>query len=196
MASWPNGTMGRRPMVLAIATAVLAVAAIALIVSMQGDYRAPVVQSPRPRGAPVVASGVVAADAAPANVVDGAVEAQPVDAPQAPIDDTAPARRAEREALLAKVRNSGSGHEGWDDQASEIFTTAVGDSGTVVESECFIAGCAATLSFPSRAAYEHEIDSLEESRQYRAWTGGKVLTLPELRRDGSEVLALVLYRPD
>jgi hypothetical protein len=192
--------MGRRPLFLAIVAAAVAAAAIALVVSLRGEYRAPEVEGARPSDAPVVATAVPAVtvtDAAPAPVdaapVDDAAVAPPFDA--APATDGT-ARRAEREALLAKVRDSGNGREGWDDQATDIFTAAIGSTGTIVDSGCFIAGCAATITFPSRAAYQHEIDTLEESQRYRAWTGGKVLTLPELRPDGSEVLAIVLYRPD
>jgi hypothetical protein len=188
--------MTGRSLVLAIAGAALVAAAVALVVTLRGEYRArPTAPTGDARPAPVALAPADAPTPTPPPTPITIADATPPQA--APGDASADVDpRTEREALVAKVRDSGAGREAWDDQATGLFTAAAGETGAVVDSGCFIAGCEATLSFPSRAGYQHDIDSFVSSERYRGWTGGKVVTRAEVRTDGSVVVALVLYRPD
>jgi hypothetical protein len=182
--------MGRRSIVLVAAGVALAVAAVALWTSMRGEYRAP------PGGAAATTIdatrvAVVSPDAAAPPALDAT--APP---PDALVSDAPSPAAEERDAAVATIRGSGPAHEVWDDQATDIFAAVVAGAGEIVDSGCYIAGCAATLSFSSRAAYERALEALEASDRYRAWTGGKRITAPEIREDGSVIVALILSRPD
>lgn len=124
----------------------------------------------------------------------------PVDAPQvvarADAASSAPAARDERETVLGDLRNSGTGHEPWDVQAITVFDSISRGQVTTSEVGCFIAGCGATFVFPSLAEYRRDFDALQTADAYRAWTGGKRWTTPEVGSDGRVSVALVLYRPD
>ena len=161
---------------------------------MRGEYRSP------QRGAPAVTSdasrtAAVSPDAASLPVHEDATPLAA--APPDPLASDPPSPAAEeRAAALNRMRASGPAHEVWADQAADIFAAAAAGSGHVVDSGCYIAGCAATLSFPSGDAYQRATEALEVSDRYRAWTGGKHLTSPEIRKDGSVIVALTLSRPD
>ncbi len=165
---------------------VVAAMAVLLLTRTHGEYHAPP-QSPRaPIGSPP------ATPPPPASMPDASPVAVTPDAPARDVDDVA--ARDAREQLLARVRASGDAREEWDEQARALFATA---SGAVVSDVgCYVAGCAATLAFTSRDSYARSIEALQGSDAYRAWTGGKMFSPPEVRGDGSVVVALVLYRPD
>jgi hypothetical protein len=110
--------------------------------------------------------------------------------------DAGIAARQERETVLASLRESGEGHEGWETQATELFGSLANRDTQVSDVGCYIAGCAATFTFSSQAAYHSQIDRLQTSPAYAAWTGGKRYSAPETREDGRVIVALVLYRPD
>ncbi|MDB4953677.1 MAG: hypothetical protein JWO36_1246 [Myxococcales bacterium] len=107
----------------------------------------------------------------------------------------ATAAREERTTVLASVRDSGEAHESWEAQGTSLLRAFEGQ-GTVSDVGCYVAGCGATLTFRSQAAYQRALDDITASAAYREWTGGKRLTSPEIAADGSVSVALVLYRPD
>ncbi len=130
---------------------------------------------------------------------DAAAIVTPADAPRllaSMIDAAAPAARAEREAVMTTLAHSGIGDEAWAAQAGALFTAIAQPPVTVSVTGCYIAGCGATFTFASEADYRRTLAGLAELAAYRAWTGGKKLTNPETRSDGSVVVGLVLYRPD
>jgi hypothetical protein len=95
--------------------------------------------------------------------------------------------------MLALLRNSGPGKESWNGQANAIFDL-VAESGARLRSDCFVAGCAATFSFPSEDAYQASAARLVQTSEYRGWTGGKELVAD---RVGEHVtVTVLLYRPD
>jgi hypothetical protein len=104
--------------------------------------------------------------------------------------------RAEREALVDGLRNSGSGRESWDDQARTLLGSLAAADAEVTWGGCFVAGCTATIVFASREAYDHAIDDVARGSAFHAWTGGKKWSAPEIGDDGRLTAALVLYRPD
>ncbi len=106
------------------------------------------------------------------------------------------AARDEREAVLASLRDSGPSAESWDAQATMLLDSVARSPAAASETGCFVAGCGATFTFPSKTEYQRRLDSLLASDGYLAWTGGRRLTAPETRPDGRIVMALVLYRPD
>jgi len=104
--------------------------------------------------------------------------------------------RADREALVERVRSSGSGKEPWDDQARVLLGSLAGTDVEVTWGGCYIAGCTATIVFSSRDAYDHAVDDVARGSAFHAWTGGKKWSAPEVGDDGRWTAALVLYRPD
>jgi hypothetical protein len=99
-------------------------------------------------------------------------------------------------AALARLRASGSGRESWDGQATSLLEAAAVGALSSTAPECYSAGCAATFTFANDARYRERAAALTASDAYQAWTGGKVLTEPDLRPDGRVVVTLLLYRPD
>lgn len=114
-------------------------------------------------------------------------------------DASSPSRdsssRAEREAALQRLRRSGPADEGWNAQAGAVFD-AIKPSAAVSAVGCYVVGCAATLTFSSEAAYREQLARVQALAAYRAWTGGKQITGPDVQADGRVVVALFLYRPD
>jgi hypothetical protein len=176
--------MSRR---ILVATALVAVLVIALYVLVRRSNTEPEART-KPRDAVVVAPPL----APPSE--PSVTPTTPLDARA--IDPAAAAARQERETVLASVRDSGEGHEAWEAQGTALFDAFAKRGARVTGSSCYIAGCAATLGFPSQAAYRRALDEVQASEAYLAWTGGKRLTSPELAEDGRVTVALVLYRPD
>jgi hypothetical protein len=177
----------RRPWILIAAGGIVAAMTVLLYAVTRGEYQAPP-QRPAP-----------ALDSRPGTARSSA--ALPQASPLAVAPDANTARDADalaardaREELLARVRASGDARESWDGQAKALFDAAGG--AVAADVGCYVAGCAAELTFPSRDRYARSIDALQGSDAYQAWTGGKVLSPPEVRDDGSVVVAIVLYRPD
>jgi hypothetical protein len=180
-----------RRIALLVAASLVAAAGVILAVSMRRE--APASSAARPRA--VDARGADATIArADVDAPAAAIAAEP--APPAAEPDAGAAARDERLAAIATLERSGPGREDWDASAMAIFDAADTGSVEVTSVGCFIAGCAATMTYASRDAYARGLERLQGSAPYRAWTGGKVLTRPELLADGRVVVALVLYRPD
>jgi hypothetical protein len=59
-----------------------------------------------------------------------------------------------------------------------------------------MAGCTATFTFESEAAFDKATAAWRATAEVRAWTGGVQVSDPEIRRTGSVVVAVVLFRPD
>jgi hypothetical protein len=89
---------------------------------------------------------------------------------------------------LETLRSSGSGSEPWVPQA----TTLLRGFDPQARVECYVAGCAATITFDSEDAYEHAVEVV---RTDETWTGGKQWVSPE-RAGGKITAVLILYRPD
>jgi hypothetical protein len=106
------------------------------------------------------------------------------------------AASAERVQVIAGLSNSGAGAEAWNAQALALLDSLAQRGVAITDAACFVAGCGATFTFPSEAEYRRRIDELQRSDAYRAWTGGKRLTSPELAADGRVTIAVALYRPD
>ena len=100
--------------------------------------------------------------------------------------------RAQREALLARIRDAHAGHESWNERGRALLERF----GPATDGGCYMAGCTATFTFASRAAYERVRDDVTATPEYAAWTGGKQLTTPETLSDGRVIVAVVLQRPD
>lgn len=161
-----------------------------LIVGLYVAVRRPddvVVAMPGVRVAPV-------ADAPHPIAVAVAVPSPPADAPGE--DPDRAAARADREAVIGSVWSSGEAHEVWETQAKDLVQAIARDGITSDEVRCFVAGCAATLTFPSEASYRRAIADLEKLDRYIAWTGGKKLSRPEIDPAGHVIVALALFRPD
>ncbi|MEP6861951.1 MAG: hypothetical protein ABJE66_15110 [Deltaproteobacteria bacterium] len=103
--------------------------------------------------------------------------------------------RAEREAALETLRRSGPADETWSSQAGAVIDS-VKPAATVSDVGCYVVGCGATLTFDSDRTYRDALAQLASSAPYRAWTGGKQLTSPEVQSDGHVVVELLLFRPD
>ena len=100
------------------------------------------------------------------------------------------------QALLDTLKSSGSGTEAWDDQARSLLAS-LGQGDTVATyAGCYIAGCAATVQFPSRDAYDRIVDDVARGSAFHVWTGGKKWSPLETDSDGRLTAVLVLYRPD
>jgi hypothetical protein len=89
---------------------------------------------------------------------------------------------------LETLRSSGPGAEPWVPQA----TTLLRGFDPAARVECYVAGCAATITFDSEDAYEHAVEVI---RTDETWTGGKQWVSPE-RAGGKITAVLILYRPD
>ncbi len=111
-------------------------------------------------------------------------------------DAAAIAARVERRQIIAGLVESGSGAEAWDAQGTALLDSLAHRGVEMTGAACFVAGCGATFTFPSEAEYRRRIAELESSDAYRAWTGGKRLTDPEVGADGRVTIAVALYRPD
>ena len=172
---------------LLAAAVALAVLAGALLVIVRRSVELPKPPPPAP----------VAHDASPPrSAPPDAVPALPDAAADAAPGVAAAADRAERDALLAGLRESGRGDEPWDAQAGALFA-ALGRAPAVADvTGCYIAGCGATFTFPSDAAYRQRLVEVEPTDASRAWTGGRRFSKPEPMPDGRVVVGLVLYRPD
>lgn len=121
--------------------------------------------------------------------VRDAAAAPVVHTPNAPIvrhPDAAPDAAPERE--LETLRSSGSGSEPWVPQATNLLR----GFDPAARVECYVAGCAATITFDSEDAYEHAVEVI---RTDETWTGGKQWVSPE-RAGGKITAVLILYRPD
>ena len=110
-------------------------------------------------------------------------------------DASIAAARAEREAALETLRRSGPADETWSSQAGAVIDS-VKPAATVSDVGCYVVGCGATLTFDSDRTYRDALAQLASSASYRAWTGGKQLTSPEVQTDGHVVVELLLFRPD
>ena len=105
-------------------------------------------------------------------------------APLLAIAIDAPAPASARAEVIARLHESGSGVEPWDDQGQALLASLAHDGVEIRDSGCFIAGCGATYTFPSEAEYRRRFDEFAASDLYRAWTGGKRITDPERIRCG------------
>lgn len=103
--------------------------------------------------------------------------------------------RAERESAFQTLRRSGPADETWNPQAGAVFDS-LKSSATLSDVGCYVVGCGATLTFRSDRTYRDALAQLETSAPYRAWTGGKQITSPDVQSDGRVVVALLLFRPD
>lgn len=135
----------------------------------------------------------IARDAAPPPTISEHVA---IDAMSAVVITRHSAAREERETTLLGLRESGEAVEPWNEQATALFAAIGRSLATVSGAGCFIAGCGATLAFPSEAAYRRARLDIEGLEAFRAWTGGKTYTSPETLPNGTVVVGLVLYRPD
>ena len=97
---------------------------------------------------------------------------------------------------MSNLKNSGSGKEPWDDQARALFNTLAQNDTEATYIGCYVAGCGATVSFPTRDAYDRAVDDVGRGSAFHAWTGGKKWSAPEVGSDGRVTAALILYRPD
>jgi hypothetical protein len=89
---------------------------------------------------------------------------------------------------LETLRSTGSASEPWTGQATNLLH----GFDPAARVECYIAGCAATITFESDDAYEQAVETV---RTDETWTGGKQWLSPE--RSGNRITAvLILYRPD
>jgi hypothetical protein len=104
--------------------------------------------------------------------------------------------RRERAMLISNLRQSGNAAEGWAPRATALFDSIDKRAAATTRDGCFVAGCAATFAFGSRADYERARDETIKSADYRAWTGGKEWTNPEIASDGRVLAAVLLFRPD
>jgi hypothetical protein len=168
-------------LVLIVLAVGVAAAAIVLLVAIRSGGDAPT-----PRGSPTATAPAPAPDATPSGA------ARP-DRPPAEVTD--PHAQTERETLVADLRASGSGAEPWDAQGTALLAAIGRRAVATSQAGCFTAGCAATFTFASRTELDRARIEAARSPQYRAWTGGKRWTTPEVSRD-RVVITLLLYRPD
>jgi hypothetical protein len=101
----------------------------------------------------------------------------------------------ERDTALQVMRRSGLANEVWASQAGALFD-AFRRTTTVTDVECYVAGCSAILTFSSEIAYHDGLARLQALDEYRAWTGGKQWTIPEVQTDGKVIVAALVFRPD
>ena len=101
-----------------------------------------------------------------------------------------------REMVLEDLQESGSGAEDWNGDAETVFAAIGRPPVSFTEDGCFVAGCAATFTYPSKDAYERALAALPEFPPYRGWTAGKRLTPPDVHADGTVQMTVILYRPD
>jgi hypothetical protein len=163
---------------LALAAVVLLGLAIGLVVLTRPHPTSPVV--------------VARADAAAANPIAPPPPALPSTDAGAP-PSTA---RAERELLLSKIIDHLGGHEGWNEQGTDLLRAFGRGAVATSDLNCYMAGCIATFTFASEDAFHATYDEVTTSPRYAAWTGGKRVTAPELLPDGRVIVAVALERPD
>jgi len=154
--------------------AVLALAVVAagiVLFVLAREQPAAVAVAPHDAARPVATAPVVAPVAPVAVAHDAAIDAPP-----------APA------AELETLRSSGSASETWVPQAA----TLLHGFDPAAKVECYVAGCAAALTFDSNAAYDEAVETI---RTDETWRGGKKWLSAE--RGGGKITAvLILYRPD
>jgi hypothetical protein len=143
----------------------------------------------RSADAPAVASG--SSDAAPRDARIAELRPVPADA-----NADLPAARRERDEVLDRLQHSGRADEPWVGQAGALFAEIGHSASEMYVAGCYVAGCGATFTFRSLELYRSSLAKIEPTAVYREWTGGKQFTEPEVRADGTVVVALVLYRPD
>jgi hypothetical protein len=139
----------------------------------------------------VAAAGValfVLAREKPAEVTVIVHDAAPIPVAHEPDSPIVRHPDASPEHELEILRSSGTGSEPWVPQA----TTLLRGFDPAARVECYVAGCAATITFDSEDAYEHAVDVI---RTDETWTGGKQWVSPE-RAGGKITAVLILYRPD
>ncbi|HUJ61103.1 MAG TPA: hypothetical protein VLX92_21515 [Kofleriaceae bacterium] len=151
------------------------------------------------RGAPRVEPELARTEPTPPASVAPSHPALAPPAPAAASDDDEPTvtpevARTEREQLLGHTRSTGAAHEVWEAQGTALL--AAFPDGTTRDAGCYIAGCVATIEFRTEAAYRRSVTAWKASKGAKAWTGGKQVTDPEVRSDGSVVVGVVLSRPD
>lgn len=122
--------------------------------------------------------------------------ATPTPATPTPEPEPDPDPRFERDRLVGHIRDNLVGHEAWNAPGLAILDAAAKRATSVTDRGCYMAGCIAVFTFPTEDAYEHAAVELTESAAYTAWTGGKQVTPPEIKSDGSIVIAVALLRPD
>ncbi len=98
--------------------------------------------------------------------------------------------------MLDALRSSGSGHESWDELGRNLLGSLAQGDTEVTFAGCFVAGCAATVVFPSRDAYDRAVADVDRGSAFHVWTGGRKWSPPEQGDDGRWTAALALYRPD
>jgi hypothetical protein len=145
----------------------------------------------RPAEIPVPAPAPVRV-AVPAPAPAPAPAPVPVPAP-APAPVPAPASTP---AILTTLQSTGSGTERWNDQARALLASLAQGDIVATYAGCYVAGCAATVTFPSRDAYDRLVDDVARGSAFHAWTGGKKWSPLESDSDGRLTAVLVLYRPD
>ena len=139
--------------------------------------------------------------APPTHPIDAASQVVETPAPTAPALDAntagAAAARDERDQLLQRLADSGRADEVWVDKATALFD-AIGRA--PVETHvigCYVAGCGATFTFASLAAYRDRIAASATNRHLSRVDRRQTLQRSgEIRADGSVIVGLVLYRPD
>lgn len=148
-----------------------------------------------------------AAATAPAAVVVASDAERSPDLPHLATDATAPAlphqtpserdaAKTQRTQWVQRAIASGSGREIWTDQGQELIDEIGRLAAGVEDSGCFLTGCTATYTFPSRASYDDAYREVTGSPSYAAWTGGKRWSTPEEQDDGRIIVALIIYRPN
>jgi hypothetical protein len=106
------------------------------------------------------------------------------------------AAKAQRTKWVHSAISSPRERERWTDQGQALIDEVSQRAAHVEDNGCFLQGCTATLTFPSRAAYDSVYSEIITSDAYAAWTGGKRWSTPEEQDDGRIVVALIIYRPN
>jgi hypothetical protein len=181
----------RRVLLVAAAVALFALAVILLVL----------VRAKTPTPAPTTTSVTGDRDAGPTVPKVSARSPSPDAAPMRHAADAAVIAGAEdarrqREEKMATMRASGAAEETWDAQAKAFFATVATGPVTASDVGCYIAGCAATFTFPSEDSFYARTAEARSTPAYDAWTGGKLLTPPEILPDGRVRASWILYRPD
>jgi hypothetical protein len=160
-----------------LAAVAIVLVAAALVLYSLATNSVPIVRSAA-SDEPIVIEGRGVADAS-----------SPVDAQEA---------RDQRADALLHLRQSGPGEESWNPRAGDVFDAiaALVPPVTITERGCYVVGCRAVVTFASESAYRAELAQIDRLAAYRAWTGGKQITSPDVRPDGRVVVALLLFRPD
>jgi hypothetical protein len=168
-----------RVVVFAVSAVVLVVGVVKLYVLATRPTPPAITMNDAPRRTTNVASNAIAATPGPSSAIA---------APDA-------SARTERDTALQVMRRSGSANEVWTAQAGALFD-AIRRTTALTDVECYVAGCSAMLTFSSEIAYHDGLAHLPALEEYRAWTGGKQWTIPEVQADGKVIVAVLLFRPD